>query len=63
MSSMGVFIKKFNPYLVSVSQGSKKTTENSEILGRPAQLCLKPVPHVYQVREPNLAANGEACKY
>lgn len=55
---MGIFLRKSNPYLLKVTQGSKKTTESSERFGQWARLGSDPAPLVYQLREQNLCATG-----
>lgn len=54
MLSVGVFLREPN---VS-TQGSNKTTKNSERLGWEARLGSHPEPHVYQYWELNLSATS-----
>lgn len=60
LPSVAVFLTEPNPYLLEITKGSKKTTENTERLGRRTRLGYKPSSLVYQLRKHSSVVTGGA---
>lgn len=60
MPTMVVFPRETKQYLRNVNRDLKRTTKNSEPLGRQTRLSSNPARPVYQFWEQNLSATCEA---
>lgn len=63
VNSVGVFLRKPNPYIQRVTQNSKKTTEISERLGQRTRVGSNPAPSAYQLWEHDLITVGGSPDY